>query len=286
MNIDLKDICFSYKSNVEIPVFEGLSCSFGGGEIVGIVGKTGSGKSTLIQLCSGFLNPHSGRIHINGSEIVQQKDWNKFRKKIGIVFQFPEKQLFEETVFDDVAFGLKRSNISRFEMKQKVYESLERMGLDGDLYAERSPLQLSSGEKRKVAIAGIMAQDPEILFLDEPTIGLDKKSIDDMETMLSGLYLQGKTICIVSHNMDFLVRIAKRFIIIGDRRIQYDGGSEGLFFDGKGEYDEYVHKPEIISLCDEISKQSGADLSGIFCFEDLIPAFKVQYGVNAAQEKN
>lgn len=269
MKIVLKNICFNYETDTEIRVFEDISCEIEQGELIGITGKTGSGKSTFLQLCTGFLSPLSGSIRINDSVIKNTKDWSDFRNRIGLVFQFPEKQLFEETVFSDIAFGMEHHNNNAEDIKTLVNKALLNVGLAAEEFSCRSPLHLSSGERRKVALAGVTVHDPDFLFLDEPTIGLDKRGIDDIENLLTGINQKGKTVCVVSHNIDFLFRLCNRIIVFGERMIQYDGSKKDMFVNSDDKYSYHIEKPEIIVLCESISRRYNIPLNGIYNIEDL-----------------
>lgn len=270
MQIDLRDIHFAYPVRPDIPVLSGLSCTINQGELIGVIGKTGSGKSTFLQLCTGFLFPTSGEIHIDGAAITKAKDWNAFRRKLGFVFQFPEKQLFEESVFADVAFGISKYIDEKDEIKKRVYAALEEVGLPPEEFAERSPHHLSSGEQRRAALAGIIVLEPELLFLDEPTIGLDKKGASEVESIITRFHRNGKTVCVVSHNLDFIVRIAERILVIADKTIKFDG-VKNLFFSNDGLLQSFgLEKPEIIALCDAISKQQKINIQGVYTIGELI----------------
>ena len=270
MKIVLENICFNYETDSIIKVFESISCTIEQGELIGITGKTGSGKSTFLQLCTGFLAPLSGTVIINNSVLNNAKNWSKFRKCIGLVFQFPEKQLFEETVYADIAFGMKQRSDNGEDLERIVSEALENVGLPAEEFAGRSPFQLSSGERRKVALAGVTVHDPDFLFLDEPTIGLDKRGIDDIEKLLKGINQKGKTVCVVSHNIDFLFRICERIIVIGEGKIQYDGLKKNMFVNGDDRYSRHVEKPEITVLCESISRRYNIPLNEIYTIEDLV----------------
>jgi len=229
MIIELQSVSFTYRTPEVIPVFSNVTFTIGDSECIGIIGRTGSGKSTLLQLCAGLIQPDTGRIAVNGILMEKLSNWRQFRRKIGIVFQFPEEQLFEETVFDDVAFGLTQNNTFKDEIFQKVHTAMKWAGLPPDQYAHRSPYQLSCGEKRRVAIAGVLASDTEMVFLDEPTIGLDYTSVKVVESLINRIYSNGKTVCIASHNSDFLSRVAGRIIVIHKGTIAADMPKRELF---------------------------------------------------------
>ena len=210
----LKDIC------LEIPH----------GEFVGIIGHTGSGKSTLIQTFNGLLAPTEGKVTWNGKDIYE-KGFNRreFRSHVGIVFQYPEYQLFETTVLKDVCFGPKNLGISEEESKRKAEEALRLVGLD-EKYWQHSPFELSGGQKRRAAIAGVLAMEPEILILDEPTAGLDPKGRDEILGVIKKLNEEKETtIILVSHSMDDVAEYVDRIIVINDGDIMYDDTPVNIF---------------------------------------------------------
>ena len=272
MQIVLKDIHFAYPVSSDVPVLSGLSCTIGEGELVGVIGKTGSGKSTFLQLCTGFLFPDSGEIRVDGAAMRKAKDWSAVRRKLGIVFQFPEKQLFEESVFADVAFGVSRGIEDKEEIKKIVYAALEEVGLSPEEFAGRSPHHLSSGEQRRAALAGVVVHGPELLFLDEPTIGLDRKGASEVESIIRRFHRSGKSVCVVSHDLDFIVRVAERIVVIADRSVKFDGEKNRLFSDNGLLHSFGLQKPEIVALCEAICEQQKIRVQGVYSIGELIAA--------------
>jgi len=270
MQLELRNIRYAYPAVPDVYVLSGLNCVFRQDEIVGVVGKTGSGKTTLLQLCAGLLTPAAGEIVVDGTVMSQPKLWRKFRRKIGIAFQFPEKQLFEETVYRDVAFGVAKLFDDPEMVREYVFSALTQVGLPPEEFAERSPHRLSSGEKRRAAIAGIIASQPEMLFLDEPTIGLDQKGMAKVESIISQYRNKKKTVCIVSHNIDFIARIADRIIVLAGNTIRYDGLKQALFSDARLMRDMDVKIPEVVALCTFLSDRYNVDLSGVFRVEEVV----------------
>jgi energy-coupling factor transport system ATP-binding protein len=190
------------------------------GEFVGLIGPTGSGKSTLVQHLNGLLLPSSGEVIVEGENLKDRNaDLKKIRQKVGLVFQFPERQLFEDTVYDDIAFGPKNLGLSEEKMDARVKESMREVGLDFELFAHRSPFFLSGGEQRKVAIAGILALKPDILVLDEPTCGLDAKSTEEIKKLLGELNSAGTTIILISHNMDLMAELARKVALLDQGKL-------------------------------------------------------------------
>lgn len=223
--------------------------------ITGIIGSTGSGKSTLIQHFNALLTPTAGKVFIDGESTSDKiTDKKLLRRKVGLVFQYPETQLFGETVFQDVAFGPTKMGLSKEEIQERVTKSIRMVGLDPAIYNERSPFHLSGGEKRKVAIAGILAIDPKILVLDEPSAGLDPASKTLLLDLVSSFASSGKTIIIVSHDMDEIAKICKNVIIMKK--------SKAIFV---GPTDEAFSNPDLIA-------QAGLDVPALSYIGDRLRA--------------
>jgi energy-coupling factor transport system ATP-binding protein len=200
------------------------------GDFVGLIGPTGSGKSTLVQHLNGLLLPTSGEVIVEGQNLKDRNaDLKRIRQKVGLVFQFPERQLFEDTVYEDVAFGPKNLGLSEKDIDARVKESMRDVGLDFELFAHRSPFFLSGGEQRKVAIAGILALKPDILALDEPTCGLDAKSTREIKRLLKELNSAGATIILISHNMDLMAELAGKVALLDQGKLLALVGKEELF---------------------------------------------------------
>ena len=196
-----------------------VSLSVKQGEFLGIIGHTGSGKSTLIQHFNGLLKPVSGRVLVNGQDISDKNLLKQVRFTVGMVFQYPEYQLFEETVFADIAFGPRNRKLEEEEIKQRVYEAADAVGVAPELM-EKSPFELSGGQKRRVAIAGVLAMKPQILVLDEPTAGLDPKSRESVLRRLKRLHeTEGMTVIIVSHSMEDIARAADRLLVMDHGKV-------------------------------------------------------------------
>ncbi|MEI3299568.1 MAG: energy-coupling factor transporter ATPase [Eubacterium sp.] len=200
------------------------------GEFIGLIGHTGSGKSTLIQHLNGLLKPTDGGVYYNGEDINEKGfSKKKLRSKVGIVFQYPEQQLFETTVLEDVKFGPKNLGLDNLEMDMRSYEALKQVGIGEDLL-DVSPFELSGGQKRRVAIAGVLAMQPEILILDEPTAGLDPQGKDDILDLIEKLHRERKiTVIVVSHSMEDMGKYAERLIVMDSGCIAYDGTPEKVF---------------------------------------------------------
>ncbi len=200
------------------------------GQFVGLIGHTGSGKSTLIQHLNGLLKASSGELYYNGENIYNHGyDMRKLRSKVGLVFQYPEHQLFEVDVFSDVCFGPKNQGLSGEEIEERAKRALQAVGLDESFYTQ-SPFELSGGQKRRVAIAGVLAMEPEVLILDEPTAGLDPKGRDEILEEIATLHREKKmTIILVSHSMEDIARYADRLMVMNQGEKVFDGPPKEVF---------------------------------------------------------
>lgn len=232
MSIKLEHVSFNYGSgaSASVPVLKNINLEIGDGEFVAIIGPTGSGKSTLIQHLNGLIRPGQGRIFYNGENILEkQYPIKELRKQVGLVFQYPEHQLFESTVFADVAYGPRRLGFDAGEIVVRVETALRMVGLD-DSYYTLHPMDLSGGEKRRVAIAGILAMGPRVLVLDEPTVGLDPRGRDEILGHIAALHREQQvTVILVSHSMEDVARYARRIIVLDQGSIQFDGSTGDVF---------------------------------------------------------
>lgn len=227
MPIEIKELSFSYDSK---PFIDNLDLKINDGEMVGIIGNTGCRKSTFVRLIAGLIKSDSGKIIIDGDDITDKK-FNKkiLRRKLGIVFQFPEMQLFEQTIEKDIFFGLKQYKLTYDEKYKRAKEALELLGLDFEKIKDKSPLALSGGEKRKVAVAGILVCKPKYLIFDEPIAGLDCNSRDNFMKLLLALKQNGTTIIIISHNTDYLAEYADRILVMDGGKIILDDKPNEIF---------------------------------------------------------
>ena len=200
------------------------------GQFIGLIGHTGSGKSTLVQHLNGLMTPTSGRIFFNGKDIHDTDfDRKALRSKVGLVFQYPEHQLFEADVFSDVCFGPKNLGLTKKETELRAYEALKQVGLE-DTYFYQSPFDLSGGQKRRVAIAGVLAMKPEVLILDEPTAGLDPRGRDEILGLISSLHEgTGMTVILVSHSMEDVANYVERIIVMNKGSVAYDDVPRNVF---------------------------------------------------------
>ena len=230
--MDVRQVSYTYGagSPFEQQALREVSFQTVPGELLGIIGHTGSGKSTLIQQLNGLLRPSSGQILLDGQDIWEKpKEIRQIRFRVGMVFQYPEHQLFEETVYKDIAFGPKNMGLSEADMDERVRASAELVGLAPELL-EKSPFDLSGGEKRRAAIAGVMAMEPEILILDEPTAGLDPRGREQVFSMIRA-YRQRRdtTVLLVSHSMEDVARLADRVLVMDHGRVAMLDTAAGVF---------------------------------------------------------
>ena len=223
--------CYSEGSALRTVALNDVSFRIEDGEFIGIIGHTGSGKSTLVQHLNGLLRPTSGQVLVDGEDLNgEHVNRRALRQRIGLVFQYPEYQLFEETVAKDIAFGPKNQGLSADEIAERVRYAMDCVHLDYDKYASRSPFELSGGQMRRVAIAGVLAMRPSVLILDEPTAGLDPRGRDKILTMLEELHMrENVTILMVSHSMDDMARLATRLIVMSEGKIVAEGTPREIF---------------------------------------------------------
>lgn len=224
-HIEFKNISFLYEySKNKYPVLNNINLSINHGETVGIIGHTGAGKSTLVKMCNGLIKPDQGEILLNGTNIWKKKKLIKdLRFKVGMVFQYPEYQLFESTVYRDIAFGLKNLKLDKAEVDKRIKDTINLVGLNEN-FLELSPFQLSGGQKRRVAIAGVLVMKPEFLLLDEPAAGLDPKGRKEIFSLIEEYKKQNNaTVIIVSHSMDDVMSYADKVLVLHDgRNLMFD----------------------------------------------------------------
>lgn len=232
--LEIKGLSHTYSPNTLFAkeALKDIDLSIEKGDFVGIVGHTGSGKSTLVQCLNGLIIPTEGDVLVDGVSLKKTKNLKNIRKRVGMVFQYPEYQLFEESVVKDVAFGPKNLGLSDQEVEDRVNEALDMVQLETEV-RNRSPFELSGGQKRRVAIAGILAMKPSVLILDEPTAGLDPHGRDEILKQIKDLYDQSDmTIIMVSHSMEEVATLAKRMLVMNHGKIAMDGTPRELFVQG------------------------------------------------------
>jgi len=233
MSIKIENLSYIYDEGMpfQTKAVDNISFDIKKGEFVGLIGHTGSGKSTLIQTLNGLLKPSKGKIFINEKDLSDKNiKKSEIRKNVGLVFQYPEYQLFEETVYKDIAFGPKNLNLSKELIDQRVRESMAQVGLDFETLSELSPFELSGGQKRRVAIAGVLAMSPGILILDEPTAGLDPMGRDEILEQIKNLNREKKvTVILVSHSMEEVANLVDRLIVLDQGKKILDGCVREVF---------------------------------------------------------
>lgn len=274
MSIKVNNVSFTYLPNTpnSYEALKNVSLEIKTGSFTGIVGHTGSGKSTLVQMFNALLLPTEGEIVIDdfvvNGKSKKMKNIRELRKHVGVVFQFPEYQLFDETIEKDVSFGLKNFGAKNEEALEKARKTLIDLGLN-ETYFERSPFDLSGGEKRKVALAGILCLDSDILVLDEPTAGLDPKSAREVMDLVSSLHKKGKTIVVITHDMNLLFRFCDHAIVLKNGEVAFDGEPSDLFL-GETE-DLSIETPQVYKFIEAL-KKNGLDIPKEECrpFERLI----------------
>ena len=240
------------------------------GEFLGIIGHTGSGKSTLIQHLNGLLRPTDGQILLDGKDIwAKPKEIRKVRFQVGLVFQYPEYQLFEETVYKDIAFGPKNMGLQGEEIDRRVRQAAVFAGLDEDIL-ERSPFELSGGQKRRVAIAGVIAMEPKVLILDEPTAGLDPRGREAILAQLRAYHEQkGSTIILVSHSMEEIARNVDRIVVMSHAHKLMDGTPEEVFSRAEELLQVGLDVPQVTKVAMELQKRGLLQDSSVYTIEEL-----------------
>ena len=281
MQIKIDHLSYIYlkKTPNEVEALKDISLEIPEGKITSIIGHTGSGKSTLIQTLNGLLLPTSGEVHVGDYVITNKAKKNKhikqLRKSLAIVFQFPEYQLFEETVEKDVSFGLKNYGMKENEAIIEAHKALKEVGIDESFY-KRSPFELSGGEKRRVAIAGIIALNPDILVLDEPTAGLDPLGSEIILNLIKKFNENGKTIILVTHDMNIVLNHSDHAIVLNNGEVAFEGTPSELFLGDTSQY--AIDVPPLFKFCEMLNSQGmKLDLTKIRTLNDLISQIKGKY---------
>lgn len=263
MKIKIKNLNHIYNpgSPFEVKALDNINLEIDSGEFIGLIGHTGSGKSTLIQHLNGLLKPTSGDIFI-GDKNISKKDvkLKEIRQKVGLVFQYPEHQLFEETVYKDIAFGPRNLKLSEEEVENRIKESMEIVGLNYDEIKDRSPFELSGGQRRRVAIAGVLSMKPDVLILDEPTAGLDPKGRDEILGQINELYKRYNiTIILVSHSMEDIAKLVNKIIVMEKGKPRMIGSPRDIFKKVEELEEVGLGVPQITYLMREL-RQRGKDV--------------------------
>ena len=265
MSIEVKDLSYVYSPGTPYAAaaLNGVDITIDEGDFLGIIGKTGSGKSTFIQHLNALIRLQSGSIKVFDVDLTQKKpDLKKLRGTVGMVMQYPEYQLFDETVEKDVAYGPKNLGLSEEEVRGRVKEAIELVGLNYREVADRSPFELSGGQKRRVAIAGVIAMRPRVLILDEPTAGLDPRGKKDILTLIKRLkQTSSPTIIIISHDMDAVAENCDKVALFSEGKIQKVGSPRDIFYDDSLLLDSEMDVPSVVKIAKEMEKQ-GVHLDG------------------------
>ncbi|MGL4797188.1 MAG: energy-coupling factor transporter ATPase [Paraclostridium sp.] len=264
MSIIIENLTHIYNEGMPFAskALDTVSVEIKNNDFVGLIGHTGSGKSTLIQHLNGILKPSSGKILINGFDITSPDlNLTDIRKRVGVVFQYPEYQLFEETVSKDIAFGPSNLGLDEEEVNNRVKSSMDAVGLKYEDFKDKSPFELSGGQKRRVAIAGVIAMNPEVLILDEPTAGLDPSGRDEIFNLIKQLHKEKEmTIILSSHSMDDMAKLAKTIIVMNNGRIEFVGSPREIFENNSSRLKDIgLDIPQVLELAIKL-REKGFDI--------------------------
>ena len=272
MAVRVENLSYTYLPGTpfEHVALKDVSFEIATGEFVGVVGHTGSGKSTMIQIISGLLKGYGGKVFINGVDYADKKaDRAALRRTVGVVFQYPEHQLFEETVEKDIAYGPKKLGVPEKEWDNRVKVALELVGMDYDLYRHKSPFALSGGQKRKVAIAGVLAMEPSILIMDEPIAGLDPMGRENFMELTKTLNEVGMTIIMISHNMDNIAEYANRILVMKDGTLFLNDTPKSVFAQKEKIEEIGLGLPEVVQMANML-RDKGIDVpEGVIRYAEL-----------------
>ena len=283
MSINLANVFYTYMTGTpfERQALNDVSLTIEKGEILAIIGHTGSGKSTMVQHLNGLIKPLRGKVTIDGIDIAGRgSDAKQARQQVGMVFQYPEHQIFAETVYEDIAFGPRNRGFSAEEVDKQVHEAMAFVGLDFDTFAQRSPFQLSGGQMRRVAIAGVVAMNPDYLVLDEPSAGLDPRSRNAVFKEIMALHKErGIAIVLVTHSMEEAVKYANRMLVINKGKVLFDGKPTEIFSQHKEELVEVgMDEPQIYKLSALLRGNGLAIDEGITDAAELVKSIKKAKG--------
>ena len=274
MPIELKNVTYTYMTGTpfERTALRDVSLKIADGSLTAIAGHTGSGKSTLVQHLNGLLHPTKGEVLVDGVSLAgKKKEAGLARRKVGMVFQYPEQQLFEETVAADIAFGSKNLELSEDEINRRVRSAMEFVQLDYETYKDVSPFRLSGGQMRRVAIAGVLALEPKYLVLDEPTAGLDPQAREELLRRIAELHRKKKlTIIFVSHNMEDIARMAERVVFMHDGRVLVDAPPSEAFFANEKIEEAGLAVPPTVALLSRLQENGLPVEADAFTVEETV----------------
>ena len=282
MSIVIEHLNYVYMQGgpYETKALDDVSLTIHDGEFIGLIGHTGSGKSTLVQHLNGLILPTSGKITVDGMDLADKNtDKRAIRRRVGLVFQYPENQLFEETVAKDIAFGPKNLGLDEAEIDRRVRTAMRRVALDYDKLSQRSVFELSGGQMRRVAIAGVLAMEPQTLVLDEPCAGLDPKGREEILGLISDLHREsGATIVMVSHSMDDVAALAERVVVMNHGKVAMDGAPREVFSRGEELRAIGLDVPQAVELAQKL-REKGFDVpEGIYKIEEVRAAVEAIVG--------
>ncbi len=287
MAIEISNLNYVYMagSPFEKQALKDVNLSIKDGEFVGIIGHTGSGKSTLIQHLNGLIAPTSGSISVCGIDVTAKgADLKTLRQKVGLVFQYPEHQLFEETIYKDISYGPKNMGLSQDEIHERVLEAMRYVGLS-EKYMNRSPFDLSGGQKRRVAIAGVLAMRPEVLILDEPTAGLDPAGREEILTQIRAIYLERKTtVLLVSHSMEDVAKVTNRIVVMNKGTVALDGKPKDIFAQEEALRSMGLDVPQITQLIGELKRRGVKIDQSIYTIEKAKATIQMLLAEKAKRE--
>ena len=282
MSIVIEHLNYVYMQGgpYETRALDDVSLTIHDGEFIGLIGHTGSGKSTLVQHLNGLILPTRGKITVDGMDLAEKgTDRRAIRRRVGLVFQYPENHLFEETVAKDIAFGPKNLGLDEAEIDRRVRTAMRRVALDYDKLAQRSVFELSGGQMRRVAIAGVLAMEPQTLVLDEPCAGLDPRGREEILGLISDLHREsGATIVMVSHSMDDVAALAERVIVMNHGKVAMDGAPREIFSRGEELRAIGLDVPQAVELAQKL-REKGFDVpEGIYKIEEVRAAVEAIVG--------
>ena len=273
MPIVIEHLNYVYMSGgpYETKALDDVNLTIADGEFVGLIGHTGSGKSTLVQHLNGLLLPTGGKIFVDGIDVADKNtDRRAIRRRVGLVFQYPENQLFEETVEKDIAFGPKNLGLDEAEIARRVKDAMRKVALDYDTLHERSVFELSGGQMRRVAIAGVLAMEPQVLVLDEPCAGLDPRGHEEILGLIRDLHRQsGTTIVMVSHSMDDVASLTERVIVMNHGKVAMDGTPREVFSRGEQLREMGLDVPQAVILADKLRARGFDVPEGVYRVEEI-----------------
>ena len=281
MPVEVRDLSHVYNedSPFSAAALKGVSLTIADGEFLAVIGHTGSGKSTLIQHLNGLIRPTGGTVVVDGMDIADKgTNLREVRRRVGLVFQYPEYQLFEETVHKDIAFGPKNLGLDNDEIERRVEEACRLVGLPYEAVRDKSPFELSGGQKRRVAIAGVLAMKPGTLVLDEPVAGLDPAGREELLSLIQGIHAGGVTIVMVTHSMDDAARFCDRLIVLDHGRVAFDAAPGEVFRHEEELRQMGLDVPECVKLVKAL-KARGMDLGeGLYRMKDVRAAILREVG--------